>query len=60
MFEVGEKVRVVNQRGEHWNQDGLMDRYMGKTVTITQTGDIKIKEDKGRWFWQESDFEKIA
>ena len=60
MFEVGEKVRVVNKRGEHWNQDGLMDRYMGKTVTIAQTGDYKIKEDKGRWFWQESDFEKVV
>ena len=60
MFEVGEIVRVVNQRGEHWNHDGLMDRYMGTVVTIAQTGDYKIKEDGGKWFWQESDFEKIV
>lgn len=37
-YKVGDKVLLVNKRTNKWNDDGLMDKYLGKVVTIS---DIK-------------------
>lgn len=37
-YKVGDKVLLVNKRPNKWNDDGLMDKYLGKVVTIS---DIK-------------------
>lgn len=54
----GMKVRVkrYDQRPDHWNSDGEMDKYMGKVVTIKNIafGIVRIKED--RWIWRIEDF----
>ncbi len=33
-LKVGDKVQLKNQRGVEWNDEGLMDEFMGKVVTI--------------------------
>lgn len=65
-LKVGDKVRIKNKKGPHWNLNGLMDKWMGKVVTINEINgtDIYIKEDAGEyvygklngWNWEESDF----
>lgn len=60
----GMKVRVkrYDQRPDHWNSDGKMDKYMGKAVTIRAiAGDmVRIEEDKTEredgWIWKIEDF----
>ncbi len=34
-YKVGDKVLLVNKRTNKWNRDGLMDKYLGKVVTIS-------------------------
>ena len=34
-YKVGDKVLLVNKRPDTWNHDGLMDKYLGKVVTIS-------------------------
>ncbi len=34
-YKVGDKVLLVNKRRCTWNDDGLMDEYLGKVVTIS-------------------------
>lgn len=57
-LKAGQKVRVkrYDQRPDHWNSDGEMDKYMGKVVTIKNIafGIVRIKED--RWAWRIEDF----
>lgn len=63
-YKVGDKVLLVNERPNKWNDDGKMDKYLGKVVTIS---DIYInlfrnicfeivennpKEDDWRWKWE--------
>lgn len=54
----GMKVRVkrYDQRPDHWNSYGEMDKYMGKVVTIKNIAYdiVRIKED--RWVWRIEDF----
>lgn len=54
-YKVGDKVLLVNKRTNKWNSDGLMDKYLGKVVTISDIqviffGDIcfKIAENNPR------------
>lgn len=68
-LHVGDKVRIKNRRGPHWNGVGRMDKWMGKIVTINEIDDegIFIKEDAGEhsggelygWCWQADDFEPL-
>lgn len=37
-YKVGDKVLLVNKRTDKWNEDGLMDKYLGKVVTISDIG----------------------
>lgn len=61
-YKVGDKVRIVSKRTQQcWNPD--MDRYLGKTVTIMQSGIgnrgvyYHMEEDNNnpfyRWYWYE-------
>lgn len=34
-YKIGDKVLLVNKRTNQWNRDGLMDKYLGKVVTIS-------------------------
>lgn len=38
-YKVGDKVLLVNKRTNKWNSYGLMDKYLGKVVTIS---DIQV------------------
>lgn len=52
-LKVGDKVKLKNRRGISWNFDGIMDKYIGKIVTvsdITLGNGFTIKEDDGRGF----------
>ena len=37
-YKVGDKVLLVNKRTDKWNEEGLMDKYLGKVVTISDIG----------------------
>lgn len=55
-LKVGDKVKLKNIRGRWWNCDGMMDKYIGKIVTVSgihrdSIGNwFTIKEDDGRGF----------
>lgn len=59
-YKVGDKVRIVSEKvGEHWNDNGLMDKWLGKIMTIRKLSDeyYKMVEDEDDWgcgwFWFE-------
>lgn len=51
-LKAGDKVKLKNRRGIGWNTDGMMDKYIGKIVTVSGESSIgcsfSIKEDDGR------------
>lgn len=57
-YKVGDRVRIV----EKWNDgccqntDGLMDEWLGQTMTIKciYYGDYFMAEDNGSWVWNDS------
>lgn len=63
----GDKVRIADKRGKLWNFDGLMDKYMGKVMTVDRivAGLIYLKEAKGdkpfggEWIFCEEDFVEV-
>lgn len=62
-LKVGMKLRVkhYDERPAFWNPSGLMDKYMGRIVTvycITNSRNIKIKEDTF-WVWRPEDFDYV-
>lgn len=74
-LKVGDKVLLKNERGRNWSDDGDMDKYMGKVVTIRGFADFfgnsfYIEEDKddenakqtlsGKWMFNIDDIEKIV
>lgn len=58
-LHVGDLVKIVDAwvPGCDQNEDGYMDKYLGKVVTVRSVGDdyIRIEEDiddpKQSWFW---------
>ena len=60
-LKVGDKVKIVSKReGDDWNEDGEMDKWLGKVMTIRKIHDnnndaCKMEEDKtefcGGWYW---------
>ena len=70
-FKVGDRVRIINwkdgQRPKTWNNEGRMDCWRGRVVTIIESssGSYSIKEDQNSmdrqfgWNWYEPDFESI-
>jgi hypothetical protein len=53
------KIKTFRIRPDHWNSNGNMDSYMGKTVTISKWSvhGFKIIEDGERWCWEYGDIE---
>ena len=53
----GDKVRIVKEkRGGNWNNEGLMDKWLGKVMTVRTIGDfITMEEDRNEglhgWAW---------
>ncbi len=39
-YKAGDIITFPNQRPSHWNKKGLMDKYLGKTVTLTNVYDM--------------------
>jgi len=52
-------VKTYETRPSVWNQEGLMDKYMGKIVTIKHASRVRIWEDGGKWMWRSGDFEEV-
>lgn len=53
-YKVGDKVLLVSKRPWAWNQDGAMDKYLGKVVTIERfifNNGFEIKEDYTPYKW---------
>lgn len=53
-YKVGDKVLLVSKRPSTWSQDGAMDVYLGKVVTIERfifNDNFGIKEDDSIWGW---------
>lgn len=62
-FNVGDKV-VVARKGETWNMDGEMDKWLGRVMTIGYSGEdgYQMEEDQNEndgegWWWSEEDLE---
>lgn len=53
-YKVGDKVLLTNKRPKLWNEEGSMDIYLGKIVTISKIysiGIFEIKEDTTMSKW---------
>lgn len=66
-LKVGDKVKLKNRRGKGWNSDGMMDKYIGKIVTVSNIilgNGFTIKEDDGRgfprWVFRLEDIEYVV
>lgn len=70
-LKVGDKVKLKNKRGKAWNCDGMMDKYIGKIVTVSRVyqgffgGNFEIKEDNShnwfnKWMFSLEDIEYVV
>lgn len=69
-YKVGDKVRIVSKRPQrHWNPE--MDKYLGKTMTVTASGRnsrgetyYRVFEDRASegiwWYWYEDMISGLA
>ena len=65
-YKVGDKVRIVSKRTQrYWNPE--MDKYLGKTMTVTASGRssrgetyYRMFEDGIRWHWYEDMISGLA
>lgn len=51
-YKVGDKVRIVSKKvGSQWNSNGLMDKWLGKVMTVRLVCDscYKMEEDIREW-----------
>lgn len=62
-FNVGDKV-VVARKGETWNIDGEMDKWLGRVMTIRCKNEdsYRMEEDQDEndvegWWWSDTDLE---
>lgn len=59
-YNVGDKVRIVSERGANWNSKGLMDKHCGTVMTICVTnaydceGLYRMEEDR-QWLFSDED-----
>ena len=62
-LEVGDKVKLKNRRGECWLISGEMDKYIGKTVTISKVyrndEAFNIDDNEG-WMFNFADIEYVV
>lgn len=69
-LKAGDKVKLKNRRGKAWNSGGMMDKYIGKIVTVSDihqgyyANGFTIKEDDGRgfprWMFRLEDIEYVV
>lgn len=69
-LKAGDKVKLKNRRGKSWNSDGMMDKYIGKIITVSDIhqgyfgNGFTIKEDDGRgfprWVFKLEDIEYVV
>ena len=71
-IKVGDKVLLKNERGIDWNGSGLMDKYIGEVVTVSDVFGIageffNIEEDvdydkffRDKWVFGIDDIERIV
>lgn len=66
-YKIGDRVRIVSKKvGDKWNLDGLMDKWLGKEMTIRFVGSdyYFMKEDNldypRSWTWYEHMIEGLA
>ena len=68
-LKIGDKVKLKNRRGKGWNNEGAMDKYIGKIVTISNTWStasevyFEIEEDHGnrfKWLFNLNDIECVV
>lgn len=66
-YNVGDKVRIVNERGFGWNFDGEMDEYRGKVLTVSKvecpTWDgnaLYTMEECPIWAWSNEDIAELV
>ena len=61
--EVGDKLKLKNRRGECWLISGEMDKYIGKTVTISKVyrndEAFNIDDNEG-WMFNFADIEYVV
>ena len=52
-YKVGDKVRIVDKRTGLMDPNGLMDYWLGKTMTIDAIWDgfYLMQEDDCEWYW---------
>ena len=62
-FEVGDKV-IVARKGTTWNENGKMDKWLGKVMTIGYKDEdsYQMEEDQNEndgdgWWWSDEDLE---
>lgn len=67
-YKIGDRVRIITDKskGGIWNLEGLMDKWLGKIMTIRDIGEnyYKMEEDYGEhhngWFWYEEMIDGLA
>lgn len=54
-YKVGDRVRIASERTKNMNQDGKMDCWLGKIMTVRNVVDeyerYEMEEDNGFWIW---------
>ena len=58
LYKVGDVVEIVEKRTQGFNGAGLMDKWLGRTMTITIDDwswryPYKMREDGGYWDWND-------
>ena len=66
-YKVGDKVRIVDHRTVDMNDEGKMDKWLGKVMTVKGIigANYKMKEDYGEhcgsgWFWRDEMIQGLA
>ena len=71
IYKIGDKVRIATKKliPEYWNEEGKMDKWMGKVMTIKEiflsTPAYRMLEDEGEnfgrgWLWYDNMIEGLA
>lgn len=66
-YNVGDQVRIINERGWGWNSNGEMDKYRGKVLTISKVEDFSsadnalyTMEECPEWAWSNEDIAELV
>lgn len=69
-YKIGDKILIVSYRTNDMNNDGRMDKYLNKIMTIKENEygnsfNYKMEEDCGDfygngWFWDDDMIESVV